>query len=214
MKLKRLLTAALSAVMALSVCALPAMAEGATTPNPVWSQDHGSITIHKYELNDDTKKNTGTGNARDAVDEEAQKLAGAEFTIYKIWNEDTLKGYYDGVTATPTTGVFDTRNYATKNATTGAWELDLKPNFSATIVDKQTTPASGTVKFDNLDLGLYLVLETKLPDLVVEAATPAIISVPMQRTPTILLQTLTSSRLPNGYMMSIFSPKTRPSTGV
>ena len=52
MKLKRLLTAALSAVMALSVCALPAMAEDATTaatPNPVWSQDHGSITIHKYE---------------------------------------------------------------------------------------------------------------------------------------------------------------------
>lgn len=38
MKLKRLLTAALSAVMALSVCALPAMAaDGTTTPNPVWS---------------------------------------------------------------------------------------------------------------------------------------------------------------------------------
>ena len=31
MKLKRLLTAALSAVMALSVCALPAMAEGTTS---------------------------------------------------------------------------------------------------------------------------------------------------------------------------------------
>ena len=187
MKLKRLLAAALSAVMALSVCALPAMAEGTTTPNPVWSQDHGSITIHKYELNDNTKKNTGTGNASDAVDEEAKPLAGAEFTVYKIWGEDTLKGYYDGVTATPTAGVFDIKNYAKKNATTGAWELALKQGFSAKIVKKaglsnpQTTPDSGTVTFDNLDLGLYLVLETKLPDLVVEAAEPAIISVPMQK---------------------------------
>lgn len=41
--------------------------------------------------------------------------------------------------------------------------------------------ASGVVTFNNLDLGLYLVLETKLPDLVVEAAAPAIISVPMQK---------------------------------
>lgn len=189
MKLKRLLTAALSAVMALSVCALPAMAEesGTTTPNPVWSQDYGSITIHKYELNDNTKKNTGTGNASDAVDEEAKRLAGAEFTVYKIWDKDTLKRYYDGVTTTPTAGVFETSNYAKKNATTGAWELDVKSGFGATPVNKvglsnpQTTPDSGTVTFGNLDLGLYLVLETKLPDLVVEAAEPAIISVPMQK---------------------------------
>lgn len=189
MKLKRLLTAALSAVMALSVCALPAMADesGTTTPNPVWSQDYGSITIHKYELNDNTKKNTGTGNASDAVDEEAKRLAGAEFTVYKIWDKDTLKRYYDGVTTTPTAGVFETSNYAKKNATTGAWELALKQGFSAEIVKKaglsnpQTTPDSGTVTFGNLDLGLYLVLETKLPDLVVEAAEPAIISVPMQK---------------------------------
>lgn len=189
MKLKRLLTAALSAVMALSVCALPAMADesGTTTPNPVWSQDYGSITIHKYELNDNTKKNTGTGNASDAVDEEAKRLAGAEFTVYKIWDKDTLKRYYDGVTTTPTAGVFNINNYATKNATTGAWELKLKSGFNAIQVAKegltnpQTTPDSGKVTFDNLDLGLYLVLETKLPDLVVEAATPAIISVPMQK---------------------------------
>ena len=66
MKLKRLLTAALSAVMALSVCALPAMADdGTTTPNPVWSQDHGSITIHKYEWNG-ANGNYATGEENDA----------------------------------------------------------------------------------------------------------------------------------------------------
>ena len=52
MKLKRLLTAALSAVMALSVCALPAMAEETgTTPTLTTSTIDknaiGSITIYK-----------------------------------------------------------------------------------------------------------------------------------------------------------------------
>ena len=47
MKLKRFLTGVLSAVMALSVCALPAAAEGATTKDntPVWKTGTGSITI-------------------------------------------------------------------------------------------------------------------------------------------------------------------------
>ena len=60
MKLKRFLTGVLSAVMALSVCALPAAAdgEGATTvedpTNPkltastIDKTQVGSITIHKY----------------------------------------------------------------------------------------------------------------------------------------------------------------------
>ena len=57
MKLKRLLTAALSAVMALSVCALPAMADDSgtttttTTPQKTTSVIDtgrtGSITIYK-----------------------------------------------------------------------------------------------------------------------------------------------------------------------
>ena len=58
MKLKRFLTGVLSAVMALSVCALPAAADdnsagvGATTTTPSTStidtDKKGSITIHKY----------------------------------------------------------------------------------------------------------------------------------------------------------------------
>ena len=192
-KAKRFLTGLLSAALALSLCAMPAMAaedSGTTTTptaNPVWTQDYGSITIHKYELNDETKKKEGTGNASDAVDPEAKKLAGAEFTIYKIWNEATLKEYYGGVKAFDTTKVFDVSNYATKDEKTGAWKLELKEGFNAEkvvkdgLVNPQTTLEDGTVAFDNLDLGLYLVLETKLPDLVVEAAAPAIISVPMQK---------------------------------
>ena len=192
-KAKRFLTGLLSAALALSLCAMPAMAEnegGAaapTTANPVWSQDYGSITIHKYELNDETKKKEGTGNVSDEVDPEAKKLAGAEFTIYKIWDKTALKEYYSGVKEVDTTKVFDVSNYATKDVKTGAWRLDLKNDVTAEkvvkdgLVNPQTTDAEGVVTFDELDLGLYLVLETKLPDLVVEAAAPAIISVPMQK---------------------------------
>ena len=192
-KAKRFLTGLLSAALALSLCAMPAMADdnggtAATTPSTaVWTKKTGSITVHKYELNDKNKEKEGTGNASDAVDPEAKELAGAEFTIYKIWNETTLKEYYDGVTAVDTTKVFDANNYAKKDDKTGAWKLDCKDGFTAEKVAKdglenpQTTDANGVVTFDNLDLGLYLVLETKLPDLVVEAAAPAIISVPMQK---------------------------------
>lgn len=51
-KAKRFLTGLLSAALALSLCAMPAMADdgSGTTPaptaNPVWTQDTGSITIH------------------------------------------------------------------------------------------------------------------------------------------------------------------------
>lgn len=193
-KAKRFLTGLLSAALALSLCAMPAMAadnaETSTTTPPstaVWTQNTGSITVHKYELNDEKKKNEGTGNASDAVDPEAKKLAGAEFTIYKIWNETTLKEYYNGVKEFDTSKVFDVSNYATKDEKTGAWKLELKEGFEAEKVVKeglknpQTTDAEGVVAFNKLDLGLYLVLETKLPDLVVEAAAPAIISVPMQK---------------------------------
>lgn len=193
-KAKRFLTGLLSAALALSLCAMPAMAADngetpSTTPpsTAVWTQNTGSITVHKYELNDDAKKKEGTGNASDEVDSEAKKLAGAEFTIYKIWDEETLKKYYDGVTPVDTTKVFDANNYATKDENTGAWKLELTNGVTAEKVEKeglenpQTTDVDGVVTFNNLDLGLYLVLETKLPDLVVEAAAPAIISVPMQK---------------------------------
>ena len=191
-KAKRFLTGLLSAALALSLCAMPAMAadNGGATTTPstaVWTRDTGSITVHKYELNDDAKKQEGTGNASDAVDPEAKKLAGAEFTIYKIWDETTLKEYYSGVKEFDTTKVFDANNYAKKDDKTGAWKLELKNGVTAEkvvkdgLVNPQTTLEDGKVAFNNLDLGLYLVLETKLPDLVVEAAAPAIISVPMQK---------------------------------
>ncbi len=69
-KAKRFLTGLLSAALALSLCAMPAMAAdngetpATTPPQDVWTQDTGSITIHKYEYNGQVKPNS-TGEEND-----------------------------------------------------------------------------------------------------------------------------------------------------
>ena len=90
MKLKRLLTAALSAVMALSVCALPVMAEGTrTNGTPVWGDaTTGSITIHKFEYNGTGK--TATGAEGETAPAGAKPLGRVTFEIYQVQNEAWL----------------------------------------------------------------------------------------------------------------------------
>lgn len=195
MKLKRLLTAALSAVMALSVCALPAMAdEGTTTPNPVWSQDHGSITIHKYEWNG-ANGNYATGEENDAQlpndttttpATTPSPLKDAEFTLYEVKDAAWLKAYYSGKhDDTIQASVFDWNTYAEKDTTSGDYKL--KADASATLIGRKNTDANGVATFDkdalgsNLPLGLYLVMETKSPDQVTTPCEPFLVSVPMTR---------------------------------
>lgn len=82
-KAKRFLTGLLSAALALSLCAMPAMAEDVTgettTTAPLASaidkSAKGTITIHKYEYNGNDDKN-GTGVAGDAnnVPTDAKRL--------------------------------------------------------------------------------------------------------------------------------------------
>ena len=106
MKLKRFLTGVLSAVMALSVCALPAAAAdegnttGATTTAPSTSTidtgKKGSITIHKYLMEHiESAKAPNNGEAIDTTDktvfpEDAKAASGVEFTIYQVMSKDDL----------------------------------------------------------------------------------------------------------------------------
>ena len=196
-KKSRFLTGLLSAVMALSLFALPAMAEdgaGTTPPptaNPVWTETEGSITIHKYEWNNDTS-GPATGEAKDenhlpssttagGKTEKPTPLAGATFTVYKVKSEEDLKKYYDGKDVDwPTSW----KVYAEKNDTTGGYKL--KTGVSATEFGSKTTDASGIVQFGKvqkevLPLGLYLVLETETPDSVRTACEPFFVSVPMTK---------------------------------
>ncbi len=198
-KAKRFLTGLLSAVLALSLCAMPAMAaEGSettttTTPNPVWTETEGSITIHKYEWNDDTR-GPATGELGDAgnlpskdADGKTEKptpLAGATFTVYQVKSADELKDYYDGKNVTwPTSW----EEYAEHDTTTGGYKL--KTGVSATEFGSKQTDASGVVQFGKvqeevLPLGLYLVLETETPDSVKTACEPFFVSVPMTKVST------------------------------
>ena len=182
-KKSRFLTGLLSAVMALTLFALPAAAE--TSQSVINPNATGSITVHKYEYGETSNKE-GTGNATDEVPNGATPLNGAGFTVYKIWGKDDLLKYYDGrSTVDNLAQVLDWTNYASK-AADGSYKLDLQNNCKATLAKKQQKTgengaAVGVTKFDDLEVGLYLVLETEVPDQVKEAAVPAIISLPMQK---------------------------------
>ena len=192
-KAKRFLTGLLSAALALSLCAMPAMADdgSGTTPaptaNPVWTQDTGSITIHKYEWNE-TNRGPATGEPEDAGSlpsngkgETPTPLAGATFTVYQVKNAEDLKKYYDGKdVAWPTSW----EDYAEPDTTTGGYKLKSDVTATVTKVDSKTTDTSGVVKFEELPLGLYLVLETETPDSVKTACEPFFVSVPMTKVST------------------------------
>ena len=202
-KAKRFLTGLLSAALALSLCAMPAMAENSETPsttpptaNPVWTETEGSITIHKYEWNE-TNRGPATGEPEDAGSlpsndkgEKPTPLAGATFTVYQVKNETELKDYYNGKNvAWPTSW----KDYAVKDDTTGGYKLNSKASSDPSVikVGSKTTGADGVVQFGKvpgegeetevLHLGLYLVLETETPDSVRTACEPFFVSVPMTK---------------------------------
>lgn len=179
-KAKRFLTGLLSAALALSLCAMPAMAAdngetpATTPPQDVWTQDTGSITIHKYEYNGQVKPDsTGEENDVDKLPDGATPLEGATFSIYKVMDRAALRNYYDG-TDGQTKVTVDTYLNDTKDA--------IKSNESySTAVATATTGEDGIAEFPNLQLGLYVVVETGTPDKVTSPVKPFLVSVPMTR---------------------------------
>ena len=184
MKLKRLFTAILSAALTLSLCAMPAMAEGGTTAGtaradgtPVWSETTGSIKIHKYEYNGSDKPD-GTGVDNQRVPANAKPLGEVTFEIYQVQDQTWLESYYGGG-ALDTTGKLLATNYYSTD-TNG--KITVKGTPTPTPVKTVKTDAStGIATADGLALGLYLVVETKAPDKVTAPAAPFLVSVPMTR---------------------------------
>lgn len=184
-KAKRFLTGLLSAALALSLCAMPAMAADnggtpATTPTTTDSvidtTKKGSITIYKYLHADPIQSEAGTG--------ETQKIpAGTEpaedvgFTIYRVKSAATLQEYYDGKTSEPTAKVSD---YIDENGKVKAQYNNLIEGVADIGVEKKTN-ADGMVQFTDLPVGLYLVMETSKPATVTEPVEPFLVSIPMTR---------------------------------
>ena len=201
MKLKRFLTGVLSAVMALSVCALPAAAAGGednttgatttkTSTSTIDKTQKGKVIIHKYVMTDTQQaKTTSNGEVTDTIPDGALVASGAKFTLYKVMGIDDLILYYNGdLTAYKYTenGAEKTIDY-TKKAPEASDFIDsdkkIKPSMVVDNVTNRTqeTKADGVATFTGLELGLYVAIETETPASVTQAIDPFLISVPMTR---------------------------------
>lgn len=181
MKLKRFLTGVLSAVMALSVCALPAAADDAdTTPtapstSTIDTGKKGSITIHKYLMEGDLPTEGSNYGEKLTEGPKAEAAKDVGFSIYQVMNAEDLVAYYNGK---------DNPEPKASDYTPAADKASVKTTDNKTYQrhgDEKKTNEKGEVTFNKLEVGLYLVVETTKPAAVTEAVEPFLVSVPMTK---------------------------------
>ncbi len=137
-----------------------AMKAEAVAPTIDFTKTDGSITIHKYEYNG-TGGEQGTGQESDknkvptTGDDAATELEDVEFTLYKVKDADALKAIYQGISADAMPELSTYWN-STDEKLTSAGEALSK-------ISAKKTGSNGEVKFDNLPVGIYLVVETDVP---------------------------------------------------
>lgn len=184
MKLKRLLTGVLSAVMALSVCAMPALAdEAAATPKK------GSLTITKYEQD--------SGKTDYDNDGKGTLLKGVEFRIYKIATAEqkvdattgTVSMEYTLVDSLKNRGInFDDSKYIDSDNKGKIDSKILYDDIRATLSNAditalkpktETTGDDGKATFKDLDLGIYMVEEVKAPAQITSLTASFVVAIPM-----------------------------------
>lgn len=165
------------AMVAIMLPANVAKATATSTSVPVIDDSQkGSITIHKYEYNKPIPTPNvptptdiaGNGKENQAVPDGAVALEGAGFTIYKVADLDDYYGI-DGAALPDATTYYETVD----------GKYQVKSAYGTNSTGPVTTSSTGIAKFDNLDLGLYLVVETTTPDKVTTPIAPFLVSVPM-----------------------------------
>ena len=183
MKLKRLFTAALSAVLALSLCAMPAMAADGATPtlttstSTIDTQKEGSITIYKRAMDSGEKEGDHGDGETMTGKPQGTALKDTGFTLYQVMDTDALLAYYNDAAKA---GQVDVKSYFTK------YEED---NTAKGLIEKYQTPyktqiltdENGMAAFTKLPVGMYLVIETKTPQAVTVPVEPFLVSIPMTR---------------------------------
>ena len=181
MKLKRFLTGVLSAVMALSVCALPAAADDANTTTTAPSTStidtgkKGSITIHKYLMEGDLPTEGSNYGEKLTEEPKAEAAKDVGFSIYQVMTAKDLVAYYNGKDNPEPKASDYTIDAADKTKVKkGSTEYVMTGN-------EQKTDATGVTTFNQLEVGLYLVVETTKPAAVTEAVKPFLVSVPMTK---------------------------------
>lgn len=183
MKLKRLFTAVLSTALALSLCAMPAMAADSaaatmpkTSTSTIDENQKGSITIYKRAL--DSSGNAGTaGDGETMASPQGAALKDTGFTLYRVMNTETLLAYYNDNTTADQVDVKDYfTNYAENKTAAG-----LKTAYATAYKSEVRTDENGKATFTKLPVGMYLVIETKTPQAVTMPVEPFLVSIPMTR---------------------------------
>lgn len=173
-KFKKLLAGLLTGAMLLGSMSVSSFAADTTaSKTPVIDEnERGSITIHKYT------EGTATGTAASGKEDASQVPEGAVpikdvgFTIYKVQDAAKLADYYS-TTPASLPAATDYYTGTGKNVQVNADVAALK------VGNEVPTNADGVAEFTNLDLGLYLVVETTSPAIVTGPCDPFLISVPM-----------------------------------
>lgn len=189
-KFKKMLAGLLGAAMVLTSFGTPAWADGAARPNlpTIDTTQKGTLTINKYEGTDENTSND-------------KPLAGVEFTIWKVADieQDTSSSSNVGFKFVPvstltsltaqdfksdktdadkyTKEIYD-KVLAKLNKNKKVEDGTLDGAITATTKIDDTT-GKASAKFTDLDLGLYLVQETKAPSQIVNKTANFLVSVPM-----------------------------------
>lgn len=164
---------------------------------------NGSITVTKYATeNSAMPGNPATGLGEQTIPDGYNTLDGATFVLFKIAGKDAVKDYYNGTSTTSYT--LDAERFVYKNKTTAFYD-----NNPATYIGTQTTSGGGICKFDNLEVGIYVLKEITAPSqITVPLAEDSLISIPM-------VNTATSNNNGNAkwiYDVNVY-PKNHESTG-
>ena len=198
-KAKRFLTGLLSAALALSLCAMPAMAADGTnednnasaTLSSIDTTKTGSITIYKYTYNgtESAENRKGTGEATDVDkvpstgEDKATPLSGVTFTAYQVMTAEQLINYYDSV-QNNTVDTVKISDYVTNNQIIKSKVVEKDTDGNIVSHSKETTDPNGEAVIDNLKVGLYAVVETKHPAGVTVVTPAFLVSIPMTKQST------------------------------
>lgn len=177
-KVKRFLTGLLSAALALSLCAMPAMAERRLITSTIDPSIPGSLTIHKYE-----------GNEQDPN----KLLDGVTFTAYKVadivQSTDKTTGTTD-VEMQPVEALksidpdikitSDTKYENIKETVEKALAKETEPKLTAFGTATTGAPnGKGIALFEHMPVGVYLIVETDAPSQIVNKTANFLVSIPM-----------------------------------
>lgn len=176
-KAKRFLTGLLSAALALSLCAMPAMAEGGTITSTIDTNKNGSLTINKYEGNE--------------VDPD-KLLDGVTFTAYKVADivQSTTEAGTTDVKMQPVKALTsidpaiqitsETKYDEIKNTVDAALADGANPKLTAFATAKTgDNGTKGQAVFNEMPVGVYLIVETDAPSQIVNKTANFLVSIPM-----------------------------------